>query len=280
MQRHLNEPSEAQPALRWQIDDIPFGEIGRERIADRDFYFHLLVSASFVEITAELYTRNLVEYFAGDVALQRWLLEHWSPEEMQHGHALRRYVGEVWPEFDWESAYRGFYADYEKFCKTELLGPTRGLEMASRCIVETGTSSLYAMLHRAAPEPVLRDLAQRIRTDEAYHYQHFHAAFLRYRAQEATPRRAVLRTLLGRVREIGSEDAYYAFKHAFLARHPGKSFNARAYRDFNREARQLARRHYPYRMAVHMGLKPLMLPEPARRLAEPAVRIAAKHLLS
>lgn len=263
---------------RWCLEDIAFDAIDPTHIADQEFYFNLLVSASFVEITTELYTRNLIEYFDGDESLQRWLQDEWLPEEMQHGRALRRYIATVWPTFDWHNAYRNFYADYERFCKTELLGPTRGLEMAARCLVETGTSSLYTMLYRASPEPVLRDLASYIRTDETYHYQHFHEAFLRYRAVEHTPRRAVFMTLLGRIREIDSEDAYFAFKHAYHARH-GR-FDESAYRQFNLQARRLARTHYPYRMAVHMGLKPLALSDTARRLTEPLVRLAARHLLS
>ncbi|WP_455380919.1 ferritin-like domain-containing protein [Acidihalobacter prosperus] len=260
------------------MESIPFDEIDASLISDQDFYFLLLASASFVEITTDLYTRNLIEYFHGDDPLQAWLENQWLPEEIQHGKALRRYVMTVWPSFDWETAYRHFYDDYEQYCKTELLGPTRGLEMAARCIVETGTSSLYTMLYRASPEPVLRDLARRIRTDEAYHYQYFHQAFLHYRAVESLPRRSVFKTLIRRVREIDSEDAYFAFKHAYLARYG--TFDESAYRSFNREIRQLARRHYPYRMAVHMGIKPLDLPKTVNKATESILRVTAKHLLS
>ncbi|OBS10164.1 ferritin-like domain-containing protein [Acidihalobacter prosperus] len=267
------------PHTHWHLEDVPFHAIDGRRIASDTFYFDLLVSASFVEITTELYTHNLIEYFEGDDNLQNWLRTQWLPEEMQHGHALRRYVAAVWPAFDWEVAYRGFYADYARFCKTELLGPTRGLEMAARCIVETGTASLYTMLYRASPEPVLRELAKRIRTDETYHYQRFHEAFLRYREEEGLPRHAILRTVFGRIREIDSEDAYFAFKHAYRARCADGDFDA-AYRQFSRQARRLARVHYPYRMAVHMGLKPLALPDAVRRLTEPMVRAATRYLLS
>lgn len=270
--------TEKQAAPSWQLADIPFDKIDPALIADQEFYFNLLTSASFVEITTELYTRNLIEYFAGDDPLQQWLHAKWLPEEMQHGRALREYVLTVWPYFNWERAYQDFYDDYECLCKTELLGPTRGLEMAARCVVETGTSSLYTMLYRASPEPVLRDLVRHIRKDEAYHYHHFFNAFLHYRDIEGTPRHAILKTLISRIREIDSEDAYFAFKHAYLARH--QHFNDAAYRHFHHEVKQLAQAYYPYRMAVHMGLKPLNLPNPAQRITESVIRLAARHLAS
>ncbi|MEJ2631147.1 MAG: ferritin-like domain-containing protein [Acidihalobacter sp.] len=257
---------------RWSIDDIPFSEIQRARIADDTFFFQILTASSFVEITTDLYTRNLVDYFDGDEEIRNWLESRWQHEELRHGAALRRYVNTVWPDFDWERNYERFHEDYSRFCKTELLGPTRALEMAARCIVETGTSTLYTMLHRASPEPVLSHLTAYIRTDEAYHYKHFYQYFQRYLACERPSRTAVLKTLLERVREINGEDGYYAFKHAFAGSHPGRRFRKRDYRAFSRRARAIAHRHYPYRMAVNMGLKPLGLGQRAQRITEPAVR--------
>ena len=257
---------------RWTPEDIPFADVQREQIADDDFFFQILTASSFVEITTDLYTRNLIEYFDGDEEVRGWLESNWQHEELQHGAALRRYVNTVWPDFDWQRSYERFFEDYSRLCKPELLGPTRALEMAARCIVETGTSTLYSMLNRASPEPVLARLTACIRTDEAYHYKYFHHHFQRYLALEHPSRAAVLGALLGRVREINGEDGYYAFKHAFIGGHPGRRFRKRDYRAFGRRARSLAHRHYPYRMAANMGLKPLRLGRRTQRVAEPTVR--------
>ena len=272
MQQTATADTEVDRPSHWTPDDIPFANVERECIADSEFFFQILTAASFVEITTDLYTQNLIDYFAGDSEIQEWLVTNWQHEELQHGYTLRRYVNTVWPDFDWQRSYEHFYEDYSHFCKTELLGPTRALEMAARCIVETGTSTLYTMLHRASPEPVLTQLTARIRTDEAYHYKHFYHHFQRYLELERPSRTAVLGALLDRVREINGEDSYYAFKHTFIGRYPGQRFRRRDYQAFGRRVRSLAHRHYPYRMAASMGLKPLRLGRRTQRVAEPTVR--------
>jgi len=133
----------------------------------------LVAAASFVEITSDLYAGNLAEYFAEDSGLSRWLRERWEQEEKQHGQALKRYVETVLPELDWEKAYQGFYAEYAPYCVVDKLGPTRALELASRCVVETGTATFYATLAKTGPEPVLAELASRIKDDENRHYNLF-----------------------------------------------------------------------------------------------------------
>lgn len=247
------------PALRWRHEDLPYESIDRAAMADRTVIFYLLAIASFVEITTDLYTRNLIDYYGDDDEIRGWLASGWEPEELQHGRALRRYVQEVWPDFDWESAYASFIDEYRDCCKVELLGPTHTLEMARRCIVETGTCSYYTMIQRLSPCPVLGQLARNIRTDEAGHYRHFYGYFERYRGSEATTRRQILKTLIARVREIDGEDGYIAYKHVWLARNPGRSFEKRYYRRFSRTVRALATQYYPFRMAMHMATKPLGL---------------------
>jgi hypothetical protein len=261
---------------RWHVDDVPYERIRRETIADNDLYFYLVTTASFIEITSDIYTRNLIEYYAGDEVIADWLNTTWEPEELQHGTALKRYVQTVWPEFDWESAYRDFQEDYSRFCKVELLGPTRALEMAARCVVEMGTCSYYTMLHRGSPEPVLADITRNIRTDEAYHYKHFYEFFLRYQSHHNTGRWPIFKTLVGRIAEIDSEDGMIAIKHVWRHRHPGKTYRDDHYRAISKAARGLAQAHYPYRMAANMTMKPLRLPHRLQTPAEHAVAAGAR----
>ncbi len=276
---HATSNTPASTALPWTLDDIPYAHIERDRVAGEDRLFYLLTGASFVEITSDLYTDNLVDYYAGDGEVQDWLRAHWQPEELQHGRALRRYVQTVWPDFDWEAAYQRFLADYTPLCKVETLGPTQALELAARCVVETGTSSLYTMVQQLSPEPVLRQLAGHIRSDEVRHYKYFYHFYLRYRERERTPRRTVLATLWSRLAEIDDEDAYLAFKHAWLVRHENATFRAEDYRYFRRQSRDLIRRHYPYAMAIKMLLKPLRLPRRVQRASLPLLTAGARHLL-
>lgn len=263
----------------WSLEEIPYPSIDREQVnANRDL-FYLLASASFVEITSDLYTRALLDYFLEDAEVRHWLETHWRREELQHGMALKQYVNSVWPDFNWERAYRRFYCEYSRLCKTERLGPTPALELVSRCVVETGTATLYTMLHRVSNEPALRILTARIRSDEARHYKQFYQYFLRYRALERSPGRySVLRTLVSRIAEIDNEDAYYAFKHVFQERHPRQHYSDSDYKAFRRRCCALARYHYPYKTAVKMFLKPLGLNPSVRHAIVPLLSTGAKCL--
>jgi len=146
----------------WSIDDIPYGTLARESVRDDRRLFDIVASASFIEITSDLYTRNLVEFFRADREVADWLAEHWQREELQHGAALRKYVETAWPDFDWQAGYRLFLADYGPTCTVQRLAPSKALEMASRCVIETGTATFYRALSDLSPEPVLKRLAAEI----------------------------------------------------------------------------------------------------------------------
>ena len=75
----------------------------------------------------------------------------------------------MWPEFSWERAFGGFYSEYAAACTQEELEPSRALEMAARCVVETGTSTLYQTLNTYATEPVLKQITAHLKSDEVRH---------------------------------------------------------------------------------------------------------------
>jgi hypothetical protein len=271
-------PDTPPPRAHWSIEDVPYGLIEPSRVVDDEHLFHMTAAASLVEINSDIYTDNLLEYFRGDAEINDWLARHWQHEEIQHGAALKRYVNTVWPAFDWDRALYRFGTEYARLCRPERLGPTRTLELAARCVVETGTASLYTMLSRLSPEPVLSRLFLLIRNDEVRHYRYFHHFFLKYRRREPPGHYAVTRTLWRRAREVEDEDAYYAFKHVYLERHPERRFHEDAYGEFRRHYLALARRYYPYEMAARMFVKPLGLPRRVRRLALPLLAAGAKRI--
>ena len=250
---------EASRVGHWSISEIPYGAIDRRGARADPYLVYLVAGASFVESTSDLYAGNLAEYFAGDDALGQWLTERWGQEERQHGLALRRYVEAVWPELDWQRAYEGFYSEYAPYCTVSKLGPTRALELASRCVVETGTATFYAALARVSPEPVLGGLASRIRDDEHRHYNLFLYHYRRWAKAEGTGRRAVLGTLRARIGELDQEDVYCAVKHVFQVLHPDRPFTSADYRQVQDHCAGLIRAHYPCRTAVQMLLGPLNL---------------------
>ncbi len=264
---------------RWSLDDIAYDKVDRAVIADNRDWFYLLAASSFVEILSDLYARNLGDYYAGDDETCAWLAYKWGPEEVQHGEALKRYVLTVWPDFDWQRGFDGFRADYAPYCETALLGPTRALEMAARCVVETGTSSFYGMLTHASPEPVLAALAGHIRDDEVGHYKGFYRIYREYQGREPHSRWHVARTIWRRAVEVDHEDAYLAVKNVSLVHEARADFTRHDFRVFRDRIRAWMRQYYPFQSAVKMLLTPLDLPAPLQRLVVPLMVGGARRIV-
>ena len=258
----------------WALADIDFDAIEPERIRDDDAMFLLVCSASFVESGSDTYTGNLSERFSDDEEVVSWLRDHWEPEELQHGRALRAYVRHVWPEFDWDAAYADFFDDYSRLCTMEALEPTCAQELAARCIVEMGTTTYYQALHVTGAEPVLRDLTWRIRCDEVRHYKHFHAFFQRYRVRERLGRGPVLAALVRRALDLRREDSTVALRHVVAwhrrCRPPHGGAAVASTESLMKQAYRRVSEHLPIDLAVRMALKPLRLnPRLQRVVARP-----------
>src|SRR5260363_135648 len=131
----MNTHTNATRSLPWRIEEIDFDRIDLRRATANEDLLLLVCAASFTESGSDLYTRNLVDYFNDDPEVSRWLAAHWECEELQHGRAL---------------------------------------EMAARCVVETGTATLYRAIHAWADEPVLKEITDHIRSDEVRHYKYFY----------------------------------------------------------------------------------------------------------
>jgi len=262
----------------WSLEDIPWHAIQHDAVARNKAFFYLVASASLMESATDLYTENLIDFFVDDKEVTSWLEHYWLPEELQHGRALRRYVEIAWPEFDWEPAFRRFVEEFRPFCDVALEA-ARSLEMASRCVVETGTASYYTTLSRGSPEPVLSVLTRRIVEDEVRHYKHFYRFFRKYRGMESPSRAAVVPALWRRLRMSGGDDSFIVLKHVYTARHPGDSFDLGVYRNLRRECGDLVRDHFPHEMSVRMLLKPLGLGPRTQRAALPLALALARRLV-
>ena len=270
----MSEPSAA--ARPWSVSDIRYEAIDVARVrGDRDL-FYLLVSASFIESGSDTYAGNLATYYARVPEAAGWLSEHWEAEELQHGLALRRYVEHVWPEFDWERGYARFFDEYSQTCSIDQFEPTEALEMAARCVVETGTAAYYRALEQASDEPVLRDLTRRISNDEVRHYKHFFHFFNRFAEAEGLGRLRVLRALARRLLEIKNEDAAIALRNVLRMERGVESVPEAEVRALNTRVSGVIRRNIPIEMTVKMLLRPLHL----HRGVERAVRAPLVAMVS
>lgn len=256
----MSMQTDSRHQMPWCIEDIDLTRIDRERALSNEDLMLLLCASSFIESGTDLYTSNLTSYFEDDEEVSSWLNEHWEPEELQHGRALKAYINRVWPEFDWDTAFRNFFDEYSKTCTVEAFEPTRALEMVARCVVETGTATLYRAIGDCSDEPVLKEITDRIRSDEVRHYKHFFRYFKKYNAIERNGRLSVLGALARRVMEIKNEDSEIALKHVFAIRYPEKMHDEAYQRARAARINSLVRRNLSAEMCVKMLLKPLELP--------------------
>lgn len=238
---------------KWNYRDIDYHAINHESIREDRFLFTIVSIASFIEITSDLYEKNLVEYYDGDGEITKWLADTWEPEEVQHGQALREYVHHAWPDFDWESSYEGFREEYGALCTIDQFQPSRAREMLARMIVETGTSTLYKALGAYAKdrdEPVLAQICHNIHKDEVYHYDNFEEGFKKYNKQEKLGKIDITKIIYSRLREANDEDIAIAFKYIR---------NGEDYETFRQLIGTFSKQYYPYNMATKMLMRPLQL---------------------
>lgn len=263
---------------RWTLDDVPYGALDVARARASDDVFYLVVAASFIETAADLYTDNLIAYFAGQPDITDWLVTRWKPEELRHGRVLRDYVEHVWPEFDWVRAYGGFFDEYSRACTVDEFEPTRSLEMVARCVVETGTATFYQALGELATEPVLQGIAARIRADEVGHYKYFFRFFRTCDGGRYPGRLRVLGALRRRMIEARSDDAECALRHVYQMRCGADDPEARS--ALSARLTDSLKRHYPVALAARMLLKPLNLPSGLSRILEgPVARVTTRIML-
>jgi hypothetical protein len=263
-------------ATRWRLEDIDLKLVDAPGTDESEVLLLLLVASSFIESGTRLYSANLASHFEGDDEVAAWLAARWEPEELQHGRALRAYVCHVWPSFDWGRAYAGFMHDYQPLCTMGKLESSRGLEMAARCVVETGTTALYRAIRARAKEPVLRTLLGHISGDEVDHYKHFYRYFRRYQQEDLSGRASVFGALIRRTAEIGREDTDIGLRHAHAERRLDRASAPMTFDELRGAVRSLLRMGVPLGLAGSMWLRPLQLPARTERQAQRLFTVAAR----
>ncbi len=265
--------------LPWRIEDLDLAAVPPARSESEETLALIIAAASLVESASHLYTANLTEYFAGDREITDWLVEHWEPEELQHGRALRAWVEQAWPGFDWEGTYAQFIGEYSALCRLDALEATPALEMVARCVVESGTSALYRSLMTLAHEPVLRALTGKIHSDEVRHYKYFYRFFRRYQRSEHLGRMQIARVLFERSREIKRDDSGCALRHVVHARPTAGGSEPAQVTALTRIIHRQLQQACPYDMAARMFLAPLDLPPGVKLWVRSGLTVGARVVM-
>lgn len=256
---NADQTDHAAGSMPWSVDEIDYASIDRERVRDNRTLFYLLTAASYMESGSDTYAGNLARYYEETPEAANWLAQHWEREELQHGLALRRYVEHVWPEFDWARGYARFFDEYSQTCVDANLEASRALEMAARCVVETGTASYYRALQAASDEPVLRELTRRISADEVRHYKHFFQYFNLLNSRERIGRLKVFGALARRLLEIKNEDVEIALRNVLRVERNREDIPDQDVAKLNSQCSTMVRHNLPIEMTVKMLLRPLHL---------------------
>ena len=281
-ERAAAQPDSAPAAggPRWHADAIDWAGIDHARIAGNEELFYLLASASFIESGSDLYTSNLSAHYASHPDVAAWLQGHWEREELQHGRAFELYVKAAWPQFAWQPAFESFIGEYGPLCSMDQLEPDHALELAARCVVETGTTTYYQTLRSLTDEPVLSQLLGHIRADEVSHYKHFLAYFKLLTTRQPVSRLRVARVLYRRVLEFRESDSDVALRHVWA--HRGELFpqGAQSFEDISQRVYHLVSSRLPADQAVRMLLKPLQLPHRLEQWLQSPLERLARRVIS
>src|SRR5690348_12339261 len=255
----------------WTLDDIPWSRFDASRVDPT--LLAAVKAASLVEYNAPDYVRYLSRVYQSASPEVIRDIERWGGEEVQHGLALGRWAELADPAFNFQAAFARFLALYRAphFDRGDgsVRGSRRG-EMIARCVVESGTASLYTALRDASDEPVLKEIAARIAGDEFRHYRMFYEIGL-HDVEPDLPRWRKFWIAISRVNESGDDElacAYYC-ANVPVDQTPERPYRRRHYaRLYQDTIMRFFRRHHVEKL-VKMTVMPAGI-DPSGRL----VRVA------
>ena len=141
----------------WALEDIPWERFDATKLEARLVNF--IKSACMVEHNGDDYAKYLASVFRDEPGFDV-IAREWGEEEVQHGRALRKWAELADPTFDFDKSFKIFTDGVP--IPTDMLVSKRGSksgELISRCVVESGTSSIYSTIKDRTDEPVLKILA-------------------------------------------------------------------------------------------------------------------------
>jgi hypothetical protein len=235
---------------RWTLDDIPWDRFDASKIAAD--IVPVIKTASLVEYNSGDYAAYLRNVFSNDSAFQA-AADAWAAEEKQHGEALGRWAETADPGFDFQASFRRFVQGYSiPVESTKSVRGSRSSELMARCVVESGTSSLYSALRDSTDEPVLKAICHRIAGDEFRHFRMFYTYLQSYLPEDKPWLVRRFMVVCGRFLEVGDDELAFAYH---CANEPDRDYHrARANRAYTGAVARCYQRGHVER-AIGMMLK-------------------------
>ncbi len=209
----------------WDMDaDIDWHHFDASK-TDTDT-IRIIKAAALVEANAPDYVAYLCSVWHDDAQMQIHIKE-WGAEESQHGRALAKWAKLADPQFDFEAALAAFarMQAIDVGAAKSIRGSRAG-ELIARCVVESGTSSMYSAISAACDEPVLKQLTRRIAADEFAHYTLFFGLLKKHGGGLSQFSR--LKIALSRLFEAGDDELASAYYCAGLPQVKSYGYNRKA----------------------------------------------------
>ena len=230
--------------------------------------FYGLSAASFLETAIPLHANALLDVFAAEPEVQRWIEERWWPVKCAHARDTRAYVEATWPEFDWSAAYGEFYEAYRaQVCLEREPRPAR--EALVRSVAAAQATAFYRCLGSAVDDAALRRLLYRMSADESEHFACFRRLFARLDRDRRLGLLTTYRTIVTCATRARDVDVQLAFSRLNAPHwYGGAPFPELDYRDFVLRMGKIVRRHLPLGAAQRLLFRPWWQ---ARRLHPPSL---------
>jgi hypothetical protein len=248
--------------------------------------FYGLAAASFLETAIPLHANGLLQVFAGDPEIERWIECCWWPTKCEHARNKRAYIEATWPEFDWSAAYGEFYDAYRPLAAAQRppCGPAR--EALARSATAAQASAFYRCLGTAADDNELRGMLYRMASDESQHFACFRRLFARLNRGDRLGLLTTYRTIVMCATRARDVDVQLAFTHLGSKHWYGETpFAQLEYREFVLRMGEVVRRHLPLGVAQRVLFRPWWqaralrpAPVPARRPASRSRVVPGRHM--
>lgn len=219
--------------------------------------FYGLAAASFLETAIPLHATVLLQGFASEPEVQRWIEERWWPTKYAHGREARDYIETTWPEFDWSAAYTAFYETYRPLvCRQSEASPS-ARDALVRSVAAAQASAFYRCLGTAADDARLRRMLYQMGADESTHFAVFRRLFARLDRGKRLGWLATYRTILACARRARDVDVRLAYSRLGAPHWYGaQPFPELEYREFVQRMGAVVRRHLPLGAAQRWLFRP------------------------
>lgn len=219
--------------------------------------FYGLAAASFLETAIPLHANGLLQVFAGEPEVERWIECCWWPVKCAHARDKRAYIEAAWPEFDWSAAYAEFYDAYRPLAGAQRSPCSPAREALARSAAAAQASAFYRCLGTAADDGELRHMLYRMGADESAHFGCFRQLFARLNHTDRLGLLATYRTIVACARRARDVDVQLAFMHLGPKHWYGEMpFPQHEYREFVLRMGEVVRRHMPLGVAQRLLFRP------------------------